>query len=218
MVQLLMYVYPCELAVRRGTSDADAGIDGMTAAGLKLHHQLLARDYRATAGSHYVKGEDGELVEVDLLVPRTLNARTEELGGRTFDAIPGLGLALSQEPIDLSVVARLLAGGELKFSVPIPGIEVALIMKALAMQTRSAPKDLADLCSLLEMAHLHKASLDWKLDKEEAVLKGHRRDGARALHQIVAQVELGAVAHEPPRTPPPRMAALIKRHVAVPPK
>jgi hypothetical protein len=218
MVQLLMYVYPCELAVRRGTSDADAGIDGLTAAGLELHHQLLARDYRATAGSHYVKGDDEELIEVDLLVPRTLNQRTEELGGRVFDAIPGLALALNQDPIDLSVLVRLLAGDELQFSVPIPGIEVALMMKALAMQTRSAKKDLTDLCSLLEMAHLHRASLNWKLDNPEAVAKGHRRDGARALYQIVDEVERGTIPDVPPRTPPARMAALIKRHVAAPPK
>lgn len=218
MVQLLMYVYPCELAVRRGTSDADAGIHGMTAAGLELHHQLLARDYKASAGSHYVKGEDDELIEVDLLVPRKLNERTEELGGRVFDAIPGLALALSQEPILLSVRARLLSGDELGFSVPVPGIEVALMMKALAMQTRSAQKDLTDVCSLLEMAHLHRASLDWKLDNPEVVAKGHRRDGARALHQIVNQVERGTIPAAPPRTPPARMAALIRRHVAVPPR
>lgn len=219
MVQLLLYVYPTELAVRRGTSDADGGINHMTAAGLSLHESLLNRGYSARSGNHYVRNTQNELMEVDLLVPGSPGpGRTELLGGRTFDAIPGLALALAAPAIELTVKARLLAGGEVEFTVPIPGIEIALIMKAMAMATRDAAKDLTDLCSLLEMAHEHMASLNWKLDKPDAVAKGHRKDGARALYNIVALADSGQIQPDPPRTAPARIAALIRKYVAEPPK
>lgn len=219
MVQLLLYVYPTAQAAVRGTSDADGGIPEPVAAGMKLHEVLLSKDYTPTSGAHYVRGEDGDAVEIDLLVPlQTAGSRQQELGGRTFDAIPGLGLALASNPLMLDVTAQLSEGDVLQFTVPIPNLEAAVIMKALATTTRSAPKDVYDLCTLFEIRHEHRETLGaWRLSDQEAVSKGTRKAAARVLHGMVMQGQRNQLSTFESPTNPARFAQLIRTHVAQPP-
>lgn len=219
MVQLLLYVYPSAQAAVRGTSDADGGIPEPVAAGMKLHQALLSKDYTPTAGAHYIRGEDDDAVEIDLLVPmRTAGSRQEELGGRTFDAIPGLSLALASDPLMLDVTAQLSEGEVLQFTVPIPNLEVAVVMKALATTTRSAPKDVYDLCTLFEIRHEHREALGaWRLSDPEAVSKGTRKTAARVLHGMAEQGQRNKLNTFESPTSPARLTQLIRTHVAQPP-
>ena len=192
MVHLLTLVYPTPDAVARVTADADAGIDTVVAAGDRLHGSLLARGYTLITGNHYEapSGDDSGPLSIDLLVP-SMSAKPIEtviLGGRGFDAIPGLGLALAADPLEVSVHAFLYSGSELSFTIPIPDVEVAVVLKALAWQSRTAAKDIADLCSLMEIAHHHSGTLrsGWSLD---GAAKGARVDAQRALHVLLKMID-----------------------------
>lgn len=218
MVQLLLYLYPTAQAAVRGTSDADGGIPEPVAAGMKLHEALLSKDYTPTAGAHYVRGDKDDAVEIDLLVPlQTTGSRQEELGGRTFDAIPGLSLALASDPLMIDVTAQLSEGNVLQFTVPIPNLEVAVVMKALATTTRSAPKDVYDLCTLFEIRHEHREALGaWRLSDPEAVSKGARKTAAKVLHGMVKQGQRNQLSTFESPTNPARFTQLIRTHVAQP--
>lgn len=100
MVQLLIHVYPTPEAIERSTADADTGIDRAAAAGQDLHQHLLHNGYKDTAGNRYVKKSfDGGEMAVDLLIPHGIVGKPEQVKGRGFDAIPGLGFALNASPI-----------------------------------------------------------------------------------------------------------------------
>ncbi|WP_229568850.1 hypothetical protein [Rhodococcus sp. RDE2] len=216
MVHLLARVYPASEAVARVTADADAGMDTVAAADTGLHDALVERGYRRVAGNHYeAPSGEGEPLAVDLLVPGTGGRGIErvEYAGRGFDAIPGLNLALASEPVEVRVRAQLTTGRGLRFEVPIPDVEQAVVLKALSWRSRLAAKDVTDLCTLLVSAHEHREQLPgWRLDTP---LRGSRGDAAGALYELAAmidrrrQVEGLTISAE-------RLSALIRTHVADP--
>jgi hypothetical protein len=130
-----------------------------------------------------------------------------------FDAIPGLGFALSAAPLLVGAKVFLKNGGNLEFTVPIPDIEAALILKALAWRARNSEKDLTDIASLLEIRHLHRSGLTaWGFADERRASRGSRRDARAALHLLKAQLDKGRVPVRAVRTPA-RLSALIREHV-----
>lgn len=225
MVQLLIHAYPTPGATERSTADADAGINEAVAAGQSLHNQLLARGYEASKGNHYIRtNDDGGLLEVDLLIPhdgvgRPMK-RATQVNGRGFDAIPGLKFALATTPLLVEVKVLLFGKKEdLIFTVPVPDVEAALVLKALAWKSRATDKDLADISSLLEIAHLHKDSLtDWGYADMRLAATGQRKDAARVLHQLVDLAGRGRIKPLRGLPSPARLAALIREHIPAPTK
>lgn len=221
MVQLLIHAYPTPEATERSTADADAGINEAVAAGQDLHAQLLERGYKASKGNNYFrKDDDGGLISVDLLIPNGNVGKPVQVNGRGFDAIPGLSLALSSTPLLLGTKVLLFGSKEdLSFTVPVPDVEAALVLKALAWLSRKTEKDLTDISSLLEILHLHKESLEkWSYSDARLASRGTRKDAATALHAIVDLASRGRIQASKGRASPARLAALIKEHIPVPPK
>lgn len=217
MVQLLIHVYPTPEATERSTADADAGIKQATAVGQDWHEHLLARGYTDTSGNHYVRKDDqgGEII-VDLLVPRDSVGRVETqiINGRGFDAVPGLAFALIQDPILVEAKVLLQNGADFVFSVPVPDVEAALVLKALAWRYRSSDKDLMDISSLLEITHLHKDAFScWKFSDSRRGATGHRKDAARALHMLREGLDRGLIKPGAAVSKPARLSALIKQHI-----
>ncbi|WP_134371323.1 hypothetical protein [Cryobacterium cheniae] len=58
-------------------------------------------------------------------------------------------IAFSVDPIVLEVGVLLTDGTPLDFVVRVPPVELALIFKAYAAQSRHAPKEVTDLYNLL---------------------------------------------------------------------
>lgn len=219
MVQLLFHIYPTPNATERSTADADAGIRRALAAGQGLHEKLLERGYQPHSGNHYIRqDESGECIEVDLLIPHGSVGEPDIVNGRGFDAIPGLGFALNASPILVNATVLLYGGDDLSFAVPVPDVEAALILKALAWQSRTAEKDLTDISSLLEILHLHKTGLScWGYDDARRAAMGQRKDAAFALHRIADLAARGKILSAKARASPARLAALIKEHIPAPP-
>jgi len=219
MVQLLIHVYPTAAAIERSTADADAGIKRATAAGQALHFRLLERGYRPATGNQYIRDDSGGPMQIDLLVPHGSVGDPELLNERGFDAIPGLGFALSSAHLAVEANVLLHEGGDLNFTVPVPDVEAALILKALAWKSRGAPKDLLDISSLMEIIEEHKDSLSrWGYSKDRLAASGSRKDAAAALHQIVTLAGGKGIRQLKVLESPARLAALIGKHIPAPAK
>lgn len=89
MVGLLVTAFPTALAIIRRTADADAAVSTQVAASGALHSAFIGAGYEPTTGNRY-ESEDGRAI--DVLVPSDNRFRQVELGGRGFDAVPGLRL------------------------------------------------------------------------------------------------------------------------------
>lgn len=224
MVQTLVHVYPTELAVIRGTADADAGVSTQIAASQHFHDQLLRRHYADTSGNRYERkppdnhdrAGENKMITVDLLVPSAGPQRTVIIGGRGFDPGPGLGLALATTPLHVDVSVRMLDGGQcLEFTILVPDVEAAVALKALAWQSRRADKDLIDLASLFEIVNEHRTALSlWAMDRRPLI--GVRLDTARALARLLAMLDKGRVDRSLLlNQPPSRLATLIRKHVNI---
>ncbi|MFJ4029432.1 hypothetical protein ACIPWF_19135 [Paenarthrobacter sp. NPDC089989] len=220
MVQLLLHVYPTDAAMQRSTADADAGIQRATAAGQALHDRLLVQGYEQAKGNHYIRRHADQQTEIDLLVPRSGTGKTEILNGRRFDAIPGLGFALSSTSyLTVEATVQLFQGGSLRFTVPVPDVEAALILKALAWKSRKADKDLADISTLMEIVHEHKDALNkWGYSEDRLAATGSRKDAAAALHEIVAQAEARRIRAFKGLQSAAKLSLLIRKHIPVPAK
>lgn len=221
MVQLLIHLYPADGTVERATADADAGIDRVVAAGQGLHENLLECGYTAEKGNHYVRSDGEGSLYVDLLVPHGTVGEPDIIGGRGFDAVPGLGLALSAQPLLVEARVRLTDGSDLEFSVPVPDAEPALVLKALAWSARRGTSkqssDLIDISSLMEIVHVHKATLtSWGYGEERLAGRGQRLDAARVLHELAGLIGQGRISRGPGLPAPARLAALILEHIPRP--
>ncbi|NMD94834.1 hypothetical protein HF877_05375 [Rhodococcus sp. BL-253-APC-6A1W] len=216
MVHLLNRIYPTTDSVARVTADADAGMDTVAAADSALHDALVERGYRLVTGNHYeAPSGSATPLSVDLLVPSTSGRPLAkiEYDGRGFHAIPGLNLVLATDALDVRVRARLTTSETLLFEVPVPDVEQAVVLKALAWRSRLAPKDVTDLCALLVIAHEYRDRLpEWKLDTPH---KGARGDAAKALFALVSMIDRRRPV-DGLTIAPGRLAALIRTHVADP--
>ncbi|MEZ5189682.1 MAG: hypothetical protein R2717_01530 [Schumannella sp.] len=221
MTSLLLTAFPVPGVPTRRTRDADAAITtGLAGSGL-LHDRLLALGYIDTSGNSYdrripeLAAHDGPapILSIDLLVP-SLDGRfrPSRHGDRTFDAAPGLGLALAAPPILIDVGVTLLDSTVLEFAVGVPSVECAVVIKALAWGTRRQPRDVEDLYQLLEIAAAY--SLEevggWALDARE--LAGARGDAAVQLHALASSLRRLTGAN----VPMARLAALIADRVGFP--
>ncbi|WP_243581206.1 hypothetical protein [Rathayibacter sp. VKM Ac-2926] len=209
MVALLSGAYPSPGSIVRRTADADAAVSPLIAAQGTLHDVLIRLGYTPAAGNHYTSGAR----VIDVLVP-SLTGRFEstEHGGRGFDSAPGLDLAL-HGTLELSVTAVLLDETHLAFSTRVPGVERALIIKALAYESRRAQKDLVDLYNLMEIRDAHRAEDigGWRIGEDAQ--SGARRDAALALRRIAGSPGLKLMLRGSP-IPRGRFGTLVRDHIA----
>ncbi|MCD2443184.1 hypothetical protein LQ757_12950 [Agromyces sp. SYSU K20354] len=212
MVGLLLAAFPTAAAIIRRTADADAALSTQVAASGALHSAFTRFGYEPKRGNRY-ESEDGRAI--DVLVPSDTRFRQVELGGRGFDAVPGLRVVLAGHPILIDLDVTLTDGTRLQFAIKVPTVEHALILKALSYSSRHAPKDLVDIHNLLQVAHLRGADEigGWRIDKPE--LPGSRGDAQRELYQ------LAATAHRNPMlnasgVRPEVIVALIRAKVGQP--
>ncbi|HET9517231.1 MAG TPA: hypothetical protein VFO77_05860 [Actinoplanes sp.] len=193
MTSLLLTAFPAAGIGLRRTRDADAAITTEIAGSGVIHQRLLDHGYAATSGNSYARpvpdlavfgGPVPELA-VDLLVP-SLDGRfrPQEHGGRAFDSAPGLAPALDAEPVTIDTRVVMLSGDVLEFTVRVPTVELALVIKALAYGSRLHARDVEDIYRLLEIADAYppEAIGGWRL--HEPQLRGSRRDAARQLHEL----------------------------------
>jgi hypothetical protein len=137
MVGLLATAFPTAASIIRRTADADTAVSTQVAASGALHSAFTGVGYEATSGNRY-ESDDGRAI--DVLVPSDDRFHQVEFGGRGFDAMPGLRLTLAADPIVLDIDVTLMEGARLQFVIKVPPVEHALILKALTIRSRRAPK------------------------------------------------------------------------------
>jgi len=183
MVSMLCARFPSPGSVMRRTGDADGGIPRALASTSIAHDRLIALGYAPTNSNRYERPGAGDTtLTVDLLVPNLeTRLREETLGGRRFDSMPGLGVALAR-PLSLEVSATLSNDEEMLFTTKVPSVEGAIMLKAYAWRNRHAMKDGIDLHSLFRIVEAHPLEDigGWQLD--EAPARGARRDVGQILH------------------------------------
>ncbi|MGA6209220.1 hypothetical protein ACPESR_31125 [Nocardia testacea] len=215
MVQLLSHAYPTPDVINRATVDADAGISPLVATEQDLHEALKKCGYEAVQGNSYTRDSPHGKISIDLLVTPDAEGKPQVLGDRRFDAAPGLSLALAAAPVYVAACVRLRNADKISFTAPLPGVEIAVVMKALAWKKRFQHKDLVDLCTLLGITHRHHRSFPrWGLSDPE--LTGTRRDAAHALKLVVDEIDRGNLARSALPIKPSELAALIRRYVNLP--
>lgn len=211
MVDLLMHLFPTPGQVLRRTVDADLAIDISMAASGALHAEFEAAGYKATYGNTYIMSGQ----QIDLLVPSFDGKFSQEiLGARAFDAVPGIYLALSAEPILIRANAVLTNNQTLQFEARVPNVEIALVLKALAFQSRLADKDLVDIYNLLQIANSYQPEFQdtWTLSKPS---QAARLDAQVSLHKLADRVgsqRKPSVAEVKPEV----LVALIRKLIALP--
>ncbi|MCX0270711.1 hypothetical protein NLM24_08330 [Nocardia zapadnayensis] len=215
MVQLLQYVYPIPNWPLRGTADADAGIDQETLVAVEpqLHHRIQALGYTLAHGNHYTREVSGDRLDIDILVPSYASTRNDtEVAGRGFDGVPGLSLAVNAPPIIVHASITLTSGEITEFAVPVPDVEIAVVLKALAWNSRHAVKDVTDLVTLFHIVHRHRDQLTgWRLDDSSST--GARGDAIKALRLLTDSVDRGRWDNAfHPAVSPAHFTALIRRH------
>ncbi|MDR5699417.1 hypothetical protein [Agromyces aerolatus] len=215
MVALLAAAFPSRGLVERHTGDTDAGIPVELAASGVLHRELTAAGYVANSGNRYVKTDSPTpQPTIDVLIPsRDGTFRPQIEGGRAYDAVPGLALALHRS-LRLQVHALLRNSDELDFQLMVPSVEIAVILKAYSWADRAAQKDVIDLSNLLHIVDHHGADAigGWRLG--DSTLIGARLDAARRLHDLVRVAEAGRLRRGP--VDPRKLVVLIRRHVTRP--
>jgi hypothetical protein len=215
MVQLLQHVHPLPNWQLRGTVDADAGMDqqALVAAEPVLHQRIQQLGYTLAAGNRYTRETPDGRLDIDILIPSfSTNRQSVEVAGRGFGGVPGLSLAVSAPPIMVHANITLTDGERIEFTVPVPDVEIAVILKALAWQSRLADKDVTDLVTLFHIVHRHHDHLaGWRLNGQ--TLAGTRRDAATALKALAEGVDRGRwAAAVPSATSPARFSALVRRY------
>jgi hypothetical protein len=213
MVGLLTAAFPSEGLIVRRTNDADGGVPTLLAAEGTVQEELEAGGYVREAANRFVKPGHNPKPTIDLLVPaQTAQFRPVWLGERQIDSMPGLRFALLSL-LDVDVAATLREGAVLSFTVKVPTVEAAVILKAYAYSNRGAQtvKDLIDLSNLLHVLKQHGADAvgGWQLGA--ASLIGSRLDAARILTALAVKLETGRVRNQALNER--ELAFLIRRHV-----
>jgi len=213
MVGLLAAAFPSAGLIERRTGDADAGISLELADDGTMHEALTDAGYTAVNSNRYAKGEPPEEQVIDLLIP-TLTGKFGDAsrGGRRFDAMPGLHLALG-EPIMVDAHLTLQDESELVCAVPVPTVEAAVVLKAYAWSDRWAqtPKDTIDLSNLFHVLDAHGADAvgGWRLHEDGVT--GARRDASQILLSLA--LKLRAKRAAAPAVDARKLEVLIRRWV-----
>lgn len=211
MVSLLMEAYPTPGFVIRRTADVDTAISADIASSGTLHQRLVEVGYAPSNGNRYTYNAR----TIDLLVPSdTARFSTEQYGGRGFDSVPGLALALAGQPLLHHLNVTLSDDSSLSVDVRTPLVEHAVVLKALATRTRNVAKDLVDLHNLLLIAEQHTPEEigGWRLGVHE--LRGARLDAARQLHSLRKMPGLWAML-EDTGVAPPTLDQLIRSKISI---
>jgi hypothetical protein len=177
-----------------------------------IHDALTVTGYTAVDGNRYAT-EDGRVV--DVVVPSDNHFRQIQLGGRGFDAAPGLRLVLAAQPIHVDVDVTLTDESRLGFLVKVPTVELAVVLKALTLRSRMAPKDLVDMYNLLQISYHRDAEHIGGWTIGEPALSGARGDAQVQLHKLAATAGRNrdlVVAGVPPEV----LVALIRAKVGEP--
>lgn len=216
MVRLLLQVYPSPAATLRSTLDADAAVGDVEVVA-PLSKGLLAQDFVKEGGNVFVKMLDADQrVEINLLLARrgrSQGIRPEDVPGiGQVDSLPELSFVLASPGLLVAVTAELRNGEVIEYTIRIPDVEAAVVLKAHSWRGRRSENDLADLHSLLEIRDAHPETA-WRLGDES--LKGFRKDTALIFHQPAEQV-VRRHLRVPDYLDRLRMAALITRHIARP--
>ncbi|NQX14137.1 hypothetical protein HQQ80_21125 [Microbacteriaceae bacterium VKM Ac-2855] len=214
MVSILTTAFPVAGVEIRRTADTDAGIAPAIAASGRIHEQLSSAGYKEESGNRYTKGVDPDRMVVDLLVPSPSGEfAAAEYGGRAFDAVPGLHLALHGHALTVDVGVTQLDGDHQRLEVRVPGVEAAVVLKALSYSSRRASKDVEDLYSLLHIANAYGSEEigGWSLRAEP--LSGSRKDASRSLHALARALRMGVVIGAD-QIPAEVFGALLERLVA----
>ncbi|WKK70515.1 hypothetical protein Q0F99_11665 [Rathayibacter oskolensis] len=209
MVALLCEAFPSSGVLLRRTSDADAGIDPVIAAAGTLHDRLVDAGYSALRGNHYEL--DDRVIDI-LVTSASGGFESAEYGGRAFDGAPGLHLALV-DPLRIGIEVTLMGGSVLAFSTRVPRVEGALVLKALAFDSRHSEKDLVDLFNLLEIRDSHSSDAigGWRIGTAGG--GGARRDTAEVLHRLARGARSNRMLREAD-IPAARFVYLVRAHVA----
>ncbi|MFI5905980.1 hypothetical protein [Dactylosporangium sp. NPDC051541] len=220
MASLLLTAFPVPGIEARRTRDADAAITTELAGSGVIHQRLLEHGYTASSGNSYtrpvpdlaVAGGPVPELTVDLLVP-SLDGRfqPQQHGGRAFDAAPGLAPALAADPITIDAAARMLDGGTLEFTVRVPTVEIALVIKALAYGSRLQARDVEDIYRLLEIVDRYPPDAigGWSLNTPS--MRGSRRDAAVHLHALARHSRRSSTLAVPTARLATLIAALVTR-------
>ncbi|OMH23158.1 hypothetical protein BKD30_14075 [Tersicoccus phoenicis] len=218
MIRLLHGLYPTRTPAR-GTADIDAAIPrGLEAVGESLHEGLTTGGYLPVQGNRYERAHGRGTIVIELLTASTTGRiASTSIAGRQVDAVPGLELALATDPILIRVDGRLRTGEEIEFEVPVPSVECALVLKAHAWRSRLSPKDVEDINTLLEIADDHRPALEpWGLTNPALADYSPYRRARAHLTELAQRLRRGGMTGLPSHLHPPRMAALIARHVSKP--
>jgi hypothetical protein len=197
--------------VERRTGDADAGIPVELARSGAAHARLVEAGYVDQSGNRYTLPGPPPQPTIDLLVPAWEHRFVpEEIGGRAFDAMPGLPMALASNT-ELDVVATRLDRTEHTFRTRVPSVEAAIVLKANAWGLRMQSRDGVDLHNLFCILRAGHDIGSWRLGDE--TLSGARRDAAVHLHALADSWEARA-----PRLPfdPRLLVSSIRRSVTRP--
>ncbi|OII13681.1 hypothetical protein BIU96_12975 [Curtobacterium sp. MCBA15_008] len=156
---------------------------------------------------------EATIASTRLLIP-TLSGRfgDETRGGRRFDAMPGLHLALA-EPIMVDAHLTLQDETELVCEVPVPAVEAAVVLKAYAWSDRWAQttRDTIDLSNLFHILDAHGAEAvgGWSLHHEGTT--GARGDASRILLSLAMKLRARRAAA--PAIDTRKLEVLIRRWV-----
>lgn len=163
MVSHLVYAYAVEGVPDRETADADLGVTNEVVADSHLLEQLTAMSYQQVAGNRFERdlGPTEQSASdspdspprpiIDILIPSgtSFHQPNQSAGDLVVDAIPGLLLALSTQPVMITVTAELTTGLQLVVSVAIPSPKAALCLKLASYNSRHQAKDVTDIWRLL---------------------------------------------------------------------
>jgi hypothetical protein len=107
--------------------------------------------------------------------------------------------------------ARLLNGAVLEFTVPVPTVELALVIKALSYGSRLQARDVEDIYRLLEIINAYPPDEigGWQL--HETPLRASRRDAAVHLHELARRSRRLSDFDAPPARLATLIASLVGR-------
>lgn len=183
------------LVPERETADADFGAAPEVIGNEELVVRLRELGYVQVEGNRFARTlfhADAPLdLVIDVLAPSYVGRLVADrpYGELTVDEVPGLHLALARPPTAIIANVRLTNGAVLTYSVPLPEVTAALVMKAYGYRARLLDRDAVDIWRLLEAANADGVSTaTWPTggsarDAAETLNRYFRDPGAIGLRQ-----------------------------------
>lgn len=192
MVNLLLAAYPVPETRARATQDADTAIEEIEL--LYIADDVLAQEgFKRVDGGAFEKGVKGssnyqEINYLKSIFSSKPGIRPISIDGdkpRQIDASPELSIVMQSSDY-ITVHATVIApepGTNFEFSVVLPSVELAILLKTDAVISRQyLDKDLKDLLTLFKIYDYHTRNLEWKYNDPK--ITGRRKDTVLKLHRI----------------------------------